>query len=165
MKCWVCKRQARGLGHLDGRFKIADPRRYPLDWVFCSRRCQNIFHRLYGNWVEVSQSGKGVAMVDATPLEKDALRMCLKFFGEAAGAIGFDKPLGAYSEAEALSVIDAIVTAYVDEMAAQHERSKYPPVRLSGATPINDPIRESAPPVMGNPFAEMRDDLPWETKP
>jgi hypothetical protein len=48
-KCWVCQRQARGFGHSDGRFKIADPRRYPLDWVFCSRRCQDIFHTLYGH--------------------------------------------------------------------------------------------------------------------
>ena len=45
-KCWVCKRQARGFGHSDGRFKIAEPRRYPLDWEFCSRRCQDIFHTL-----------------------------------------------------------------------------------------------------------------------
>ena len=80
-------------------------------------------------------------MVDATPLEQAAMRTCLKFFGEAASAIGFDKPLGAYSEAEALMVIDAIVTAYVDEMAAQHEKAKYPPVRMPGVTPISDPIR------------------------
>ncbi len=102
-------------------------------------------------------------MVDATPLEKAAMRACLKFFGEAASAIGFDKPLGAYSESEALMVIDAIVTAYVDEMAAQHEQSKYPPVRMPGVTPISDPIRATAP--SDNPFADMKDDLPWETKP
>ena len=104
-------------------------------------------------------------MVDATPLEKAAMRMCLKFFGEAASAIGFDKPLGAYSEAEALSVIEAIVTAYVDEMAAQHERTKFPSVRMPSAKPVNDPIRESVPPASENPFADMMDDLPWETKP
>lgn len=104
-------------------------------------------------------------MVDVTPLEKESMRKCLQFFGEAAGAIGFDKALGAYSEVEALSVIEAIVTAYVDEMAAQHERSKYPPVRMPGATPVNDPIRESAPALAANPFADMEDDLPWETKP
>ena len=28
MKCWVCKRQARGYGHTDGRFKTGDARRY-----------------------------------------------------------------------------------------------------------------------------------------
>ena len=62
-------------------------------------------------------------MVDATPLEKATMRMCLKFFGEAAEAIGFDKPLGSYTEAEALRVIDAIVTAYVDEMATSRSSS------------------------------------------
>jgi hypothetical protein len=45
------------------------------------------------------------------------MRQCLKAFGEAAGEIGFDKPLGDYSEAEALQVIDAIVTCYTDAMA------------------------------------------------
>ena len=104
-------------------------------------------------------------MVDITPLEKAAMRMCLKAFGGAASAIGFDKPLGAYSESQALSVIDAIVTAFVDEMAAQHEKSKYPPVRMPGRTPVSDPIRESAPPLEENPFADMVDDLPWEDKP
>jgi hypothetical protein len=89
------------------------------------------------------------------------MRCCLKFFGEAAATIGFDKPLGAYTEAEALTVIDAIVTAYVDEMAAQHERTKYPPVRMPAtAVPVSDPIRESAP--ASDPFADLEDDLPWE---
>jgi hypothetical protein len=135
--------------------------------VFCSRRCQDAFHQLYGSWTWALDQGlpPEAAMVDATPLEKAAMRTCLKFFGEAASAIGFDKPLGAYSEAEAMSVIEAIVTAYVDEMAAQHERSKYPSVRMPGANPVNDPIRESAPPLSENPFADMVDDLPWETKP
>ena len=167
MKCWVCSRQARGSGHTDNRHRIGDPRRYPIDWVFCSRRCQDAFHQCYGSWTRALEKGipPEAAMVDVTLLEKESMRKCLKFFGEAASAIGFDKPLGAYSVAEALSVIEAIVTAYVDEMAAQHERSKYPPVRMPGATPINDPIRESAPALADNPFADMADDLPWETKP
>lgn len=167
MKCWVCSREARGYGHTENRHRVGDVRRYPIDWVFCSRRCQDAFHKMYGNWTRALDDGlsREAAMVDATPLEKAAMRMCLKFFGEAAAAIGFDKPLGAYSEAEALSVIEAIVTAYVDEMAAQHERTKYPPVRMPGTTPVNDPIRESLPPVQENPFADMEDDLPWETTP
>lgn len=162
-KCWVCSRQARGFGHLDGRFRIADPRRYPIDWAFCSRRCQDAFHKLYGNWTRALDDGlpPEAAMVDATPLEKAAMRMCLRFFGEAAGAIGFDKPLGSYTEAEALSVIEAIVTAYVDEMAAQHERSKYPPVRMPGTEPVGDPIRSAD----ADAFADLEDDLPWETRP
>lgn len=166
MKCWVCSRQARGFGHSDGRFRIADPRRYPMDWAFCSRRCQDTFHKLYGNWTRALAEGvsREAAMVDATPLEQAAMRMCLRFFGEAASAIGFDKPLGAYSEAEALSVIEAIVTAYVDEMSAQHERAKYPPVRMPGATPVHDPIRASETAAPDHAFADLADDLPWETK-
>jgi hypothetical protein len=149
MKCWVCKRQARGFGHMDDRFKIADPRRYPLDWVFCSRRCQNAFHKLYDNWADAMRFGREVAMIDPSDLEIASMRKCLKAFGEAAGGIGFEKPLGAYSEAEALRVIDAIVTCYTDAMVVAHEASKYPPMRG-----INAPVSD--------PFADLADDLPWE---
>ncbi len=165
MKCWVCSRQARGFGHMDGAHGISDPRRYPIDWVFCSRRCQNAFHTMYGSWRRAQEDGlpPEAAMVDATPLEQAAMRMCLRFFGEAAGAIGFDKPLGAYSEAEALTVIEAIVTAYVDEMAAQHERTKYPSVRMPTEKLLNDPIRESVTVAKPDAFADLKDDIPWET--
>lgn len=149
MKCWVCTRQARGLGHLDGRFKIADPRRYPMDWVFCSRRCQDAFHRLYGLWADSGPSQREVFMIDASKMEVASMRKCLKAFGEAAGEIGFDKPLGAYSETEALQVIDAIVTCYTDAMVAVHEATRQPPIRG---------LREPA----GAPGADLKDDLPWE---
>lgn len=155
MQCWVCHRQARGFGQSDTRFPVADSRRYPLDWVFCSRRCQEAFHRLYGNWLSDRSAGKEAAMLDASEVERAALRKCLKFFGEAAGEIGFDKPLGAYSEAEALQVIDAIVTGYTEAMVEHHEATRYPPIRtrklrafslreggrqVSSAEPFNDPI-------------------------
>ena len=152
MKCWVCKRQARGHGHMDGRFKIADPRRYPLDWVFCSRRCQDAFHKLYGNWAHAKEYGKEVAMIDPSELETAAMRQCLKAFGEAAGHIGFDKSLGDYLEPEALRVIEAIVTCYTDAMVEHHEASKFPP--MQGLTD-----------TVSNPFADFEDDLPWEAKP
>jgi hypothetical protein len=98
-------------------------------------------------------------MVDATPLEQAAMRLCLKFFGEAASAIGFDKPLGAYTEAQALAVIEAIVTGYTQAMVKHHESTKFPPVRGLPHTP--DPMAVSS----ANPFADMEDDLPWEIKP
>jgi len=156
VKCWVCKRQARGYGHTDNRHGIGDPRRYPLDWVFCSRRCQDAFHKLYGNWLRVRDGRvdiKEVAMIDPSDVELAAMRACLRSFGETAGEIGFTKPLGDYSEAEALAVINAIVTCYTDAMVEHHERSKYPPVR--GLPAVPDP--------MANPFADLKDDLPWET--
>lgn len=104
-------------------------------------------------------------MVDATELELECMRKCLKFFGEAASEIGFDKPLGSYSETEALSVINAIVTAYVTAMAQAHEKTKYPPVRMTGK-PVSDPIKDAAAQALStNPFADMEDDLPWEVKP
>ncbi len=160
MKCWVCKRQARGYGHTDGRFKPGDPRHYVLDWVFCSRRCQDAFHMLYGNWLRVKDGSRDireVAMIDPSDVELASMRKCLKAFGEAAGEIGFEKPLGDYSEAEALSVIDAIVTCWTDAMVAHHEAGKHPPVR--GMTPTPDPLSPEA----ANPFADLEDDLPWET--
>ena len=100
-------------------------------------------------------------MVDITPLEQASMRKCLKCFGDAASTIGFDKPLGSYTEAEALAVIDAIVTGYVTEMAAQHERIKYPSVRMPGKVTVNDPMRDEVPPLEENPFADMVSDQPW----
>lgn len=156
MKCWVCKRQARGFGHMDLRFGVADARRYPIDWVFCSRRCQQAFHALYGSWRRARErDAEGVTMVDASEIERAAMRSCLRAFGEAAEAIGFDKPLGNYSEAEALAVIEAIVTRYSEAMVEHHEASKYPPVR--GLPPAADPFDAQA----SNAFADMEDDLPW----
>ncbi|MFT4269177.1 MAG: DUF6511 domain-containing protein [Xenophilus sp.] len=156
MKCWVCKRQARGYGHTDGRFKTADPRRYVIDWVFCSRRCQDAFHMLYGNWMRVKEGRVAkteVAMIDPSDIEKAAMRKCLKAFGEAAGEIGFDKPLGQYDEAEALRVIDAIVTCYTEAMVEHHEATKYPPVR--GMAPTPDPFD----------LSDLEDKEFWEAKP
>ena len=154
MKCWVCKRQARGYGHSDLRHPVGDARRYPIDWVFCSRRCQQAFHALYGQWLRV-QEGRTpkteVAMIDPSDVALAAMKKCLKAFGEVAGEIGFAKPLGEYSEAEAMQVIDAIVTCYTEAMVEHHETTKFPPVR--GMAPTADP--------MASPFADMEDDLPW----
>ena len=157
MKCWVCTRQARGFGHTDNQHGVGNPRRYPIDWVFCSQRCQNVFHAMYGNWLKAKdEPGKRreVVMIDPSDIEIASMKKCLKAFGEAAGEIGFTKPLGDYSEAEALRVIDAIVTRYTEAMVEHHEATKFPPVR--GMPPTPDPL--------ANPFADLEDDLPWETK-
>jgi hypothetical protein len=158
VKCWVCTRQARGYGHTDNRHGIGHPARYPIDWVFCSRRCQDAFHALYGNWARVKDGIKNkaeVPMIDPSDIEMGAMRKCLKSFGEAAGEIGFDKPLGHYSESEALQVIDAIVTCYTEAMVEHHETTKFPPVQ--GMAPTPDPMA----PDVANPFADLEDDLPW----
>ena len=159
MKCWVCHRQARGFGHAECRISTGRSQRYPIDWVFCSRRCQDAFHALYGNW-QRAKDGRidqtEVTMIDPSDVELAAMRQCLKAFGEAAGEIGFTKPLGDYSEAEALRVIDAIVTCWSQAMVAHHEATQFPPVR--GLPPTPDPLAPEA----ANPFADMEDDLPWE---
>lgn len=155
MKCWVCKRQARGFGHTDNRHSVGSPHRYPIDWVFCSRRCQDVFHTMYGNWLKAKDEPvkrKEVSMIDPSDVEIASMKKCLKAFGEVAGGIGFTKPLGDYSEAEALKVIDAIVTRYTEAMVEHHDATKYPPVRG---------MKES----INDPFADLEDDLPWETKP
>lgn len=156
MKCWICSRSTRGYGHTDGRFAPGEPRRYPADWVFCSKRCQDIFHGLYGNWLRVQDGSvnlREVTMENITDIERGAMHQCLKAFGQAAEVIGFTKPLGEYSEAEALQVIEAIVGGWTAAMAAHHDSAKYPPVR--GVAPAADPLDE-------NPFAGMTDDLPWK---
>ncbi len=157
MRCWVCKRQARGFGHTDVRFKANDPRHHPLDWVFCSKRCQDIFHAMYGHWktardrdVKISEAD----MVNATEIERASLRKCLKAFGAAAESIGFDKPLGDYDEAQAMAVIETIVTCFTNAMAAHHEMSKYPPVR--GLPEVRDPLTD---------FSDLEDKAFWEKSP
>lgn len=155
MKCWVCPRQARGYGHADTRHAVGSPARYPLDWVFCSRRCQQAFHTLYGHWLRFKDGridAREVPMIDPSDTELAAMRRCLKAFGEAAAEIGFARPLGDYAEAEALQVIDAIVSCYTAAMVEHHEQTRFPPLR--GQQPTPDPL--------AHPFADMADDLPWE---
>ena len=96
MKCWVCNRQARGFGHTDNRHGVGNPRRYPIDWVFCSKKCQDTFHAMYGNWQRALDGRidlKEVPMIDPSDIELASMKKCLKAFGESAGEIGFDKPL------------------------------------------------------------------------
>ncbi len=132
MKCLICTRQASGFGHLDTRFKPGDLRTVPRDWVFCSRRCQAAFHAFYGYWKDKGPEREGVFMIDPTEMELAAMRACLRPFGESAAEIGFDKPLGHYSEAEALAVVNAIVTAWTEAMVACHEQALSAPVRPVG---------------------------------
>lgn len=149
MKCWICTRQARGFGITDTRYSIGDARRYPINWVFCSKRCQDSFHHLYSVRVEAERKDEEPTMIDATEFEQAAIRGCLKAFGEAAGEIGFTKPLGSYSEAEALQVCDAIVTSFTNSMAERHASTAFPAMR-------------GLPNVVQDPFADLKNDLPWE---
>ena len=140
MKCWVCARQARGFGHADVRFKVGHLKRYPTDWVFCSMRCQACFHQLYVAGVNALEregtlpTGEGAegerGVIDPTQAELAAMQQCLKPLGEAASEIGMDRPLSSYTQQEALLLIKAVISSYVQAMVQEHERSKYPPVHM-----------------------------------
>lgn len=131
---------------MDLRFKVGHPKRYPIDWIFCSRRCQDCFHRLYAAGVRYLEregalptaADLGVGVIDPTEAELAAMQQCLKPLGEAASEIGMDRPLSSYTQQEALQLINAVVTTYVEAMVQEHERSKYPSVRMHlDAQPIN----------------------------
>ena len=119
---------------MDVRFKVGHPHRYPIDWVFCSQRCQACFHRLYVTGVRsIERDGRlptEDGVIDPSAVELAAMQQCLKPLGEAAGAIGMDRPLASYTEHEALRLINAVVTTYVEAMVQEHERSKFPSVRM-----------------------------------
>ena len=131
---------------MDLRFKVGHPKRYPIDWIFCSRRCQDCFHRLYAAGVRsLEREGAlstaadlGAGVIDPTEAELAAMQQCLKPLGEAASEIGMDRPLLSYTQQEALQLINAVVTTYVEAMVQEHERSKSPSVRMQlDAQPIN----------------------------
>ncbi|WP_371320558.1 DUF6511 domain-containing protein [Ralstonia pseudosolanacearum] len=155
MQCWVCRQQARGYRHSDLRFRVGDPRRHPPDWAFCSRRCQDAFHAMYGAWREteppLSESlTRGAHMPETTEQQRAAMRRCLRPFGQVAGEIGFDKPLAHYAEDEALRVIGAIVSAYTEAMALNAPRAQAASVGQRRSVGLS-----------ADAFADLEDDIPW----
>ncbi|QOK88378.1 hypothetical protein HF907_06550 [Ralstonia pseudosolanacearum] len=134
---------------------MGDPRRHPPDWAFCSRRCQDAFHAMYGAWRKteppLSESlTREAHMPETTAQQRAAMRRCLRPFGQVAGEIGFDKPLAHYSEEEALRVIGAIVSAYTEAMALDAPRAQ--------ATSMGQ--RRSVG-LSADAFADLEDDIPW----
>ena len=126
---------------MDLRFKVGHPKRYPTDWIFCSQRCQTCFHRLYVAGVRaLEREGRlplGGGVIDPSEAEIAAMQKCLKPLGEAASEIGMDRPMSSYTQDEALQLINAVVTTYVEAMVQEHERSKYPSVRMQlDASPL-----------------------------
>jgi hypothetical protein len=112
--------------------------------VFCSIRCQNAFHQIYKRWVNglnLPSHEREVAMIDASEVEREAMRRCLRDLGSAAERVGFSKPIAAYSESEALTVIDAIVTGYTTAMTEHHEATRNAPLYGRSLTP--DPMRST----------------------
>lgn len=97
-------------------------------------RCQSCFHRLYTAGVRLLDCEgvliTGTDVIDPSEVELSAMRQCLKPLGEIACEIGIDRALSSYSQDEALQLINAVVTTYVEAMVQEHERSKHPPVRM-----------------------------------
>ena len=55
---------------------------------------------------------------------------------QISAQLGMDRPLASYTEDEALRLINAVVTTYVEAMVQEHERSKFASVRMQlGAQP------------------------------
>ncbi|MGA4249876.1 DUF6511 domain-containing protein, partial [Ralstonia nicotianae] len=147
--------QARGYRHSDLRFRVGDPRRHPPDWAFCSRRCQDAFHAMYGAWREteppLSESlTREAHMPETTAQQRAAMRRCLRSFGQVAGEIGFDKPLAHYAEEEAMQVIGAIVSAYTEAMALNAPRAQAASMGQRRSVGLS-----------ADAFADLEDDIPW----
>ena len=163
MQCWICRREARGFRCADVRASPGELRYFPLDWVFCSRCCQDKFSVLLVRWKAAWAQGLEPAMDELSEIERQASHACLRAFGQAAEAIGFDKPLGAYSEAEAMAVITAIVTRFSTEMQAQHVATREPPMRGGRGPVVNDPLpaRLARTPPRALPAYDFDDDIPF----
>ena len=105
MTCFICKRESRGFGWLDQRYKIGDPKRYAIK--FCSIACQ----KRYGLLKKKTQWG-GV-MIDATKNERLAMDYARQNMAEYVGHdIGFDKALSAYSLEQVQTLISVIISNY-----------------------------------------------------
>ncbi|QUP54508.1 hypothetical protein GO998_12515 [Ralstonia syzygii] len=134
---------------------MGDPRRHPPDWAFCSRRCQDAFHAMYGAWREteppLSESlTREAHMPETTAQQRAAMRRCLRSFGQVAGEIGFDKPLAHYAEEEAMQVIGAIVSAYTEAMALNAPRAQAASMGQRRSVGLS-----------ADAFADLEDDIPW----
>jgi len=55
-------------------------------------------------------------MIDKLPHEESALIAVLPLLGECVAEIGMDKSLSAYSRAEVLTLVEVVVTAYLDAL-------------------------------------------------
>jgi hypothetical protein len=103
-----------GFGWFNIHFGRNDPNRYPDQWVFCSRLCQDAFGKL----VKKTEG----RMIDPTDMEIAAMKACLVPLGDYVGAIGMERATADYSRDEVLMLIEVVITAYQDRMIAEHEQ-------------------------------------------
>ena len=60
-------------------------------------------------------------MIDPTDFELKCMEKSLRFFGEYAAEIGLHRSFDSLSKAEAMTMVEVIVTAYQDEMSKGSE--------------------------------------------
>ena len=97
--CAVCRREPRGFGWFDARFKVLDPRRDRSRRRLCSRTCQDICHRRRG-------------MIDPTPHEQAAMDHAVAMAGEYLESLGQTDLATLVSPSEWRQLIEVIVTGY-----------------------------------------------------
>lgn len=114
MICGICSRQAKGYGWFNPRTHCLDPARYNRKWIFCSRRCQQVFCTLASNLEN--------PMIDTTEMELSAMHLCLEPLGNYVSVIGMHRSLAEYTRDEILGLIDVVVTNYQENMVAEHIR-------------------------------------------
>lgn len=110
--CAVCRREARGFGWFDAGLPIDDPRRDASRKWLCSRRCQDICHRRRG-------------VIDPTADEQAAMAAAVPMAGEYVDSLG-KTDLVDFSRKEFLTLIEVIVTAYVDRLRDLAEAGRGP---------------------------------------
>ena len=114
MTCAICYRKAKGFGWFNPRSLISQSDRHNDKWVFCSRRCQDVFSNLM-----TKTEGQ---MIDPSDMEIAAMQSCLTPLGEYVSFIGIQRPLADYSRDEVLGLIDVVITNYQERMLDEHER-------------------------------------------
>ena len=115
MICAVCRREARYWGWFDPTLPLASPRLGRSLRKLCSRRCMDICHRRRG-------------MVDPTEHEVAAMRAASPLAGEYIDSLG-KTDLAEFSEHEWMTLIEVIVTAYVEalQLLAAEPEEEAPP--------------------------------------
>jgi hypothetical protein len=101
--CAVCRQPTRGFGWRD---PVCSKRPRPSVW-FCSITCQAFW---------TARAREGLAVVDLTEQEQQALRAAMKPVGEIMEEIGWDTPLAGLTEAQVLTLIEAAVGGFQDAM-------------------------------------------------
>ena len=117
MSCAVCHRKAGGLGWFNPFIprsnKNPNRHRYSYRWIFCSRKCQEVFSKIMNK-----TQGREFPRNE---MEQRAVLGCLQPLGDYVALIGMQRPLADYSRDEIVGLISVTVNAYQQRMVQEHE--------------------------------------------